>query len=469
MVGQPEVPNYDPIVYQLEVTDPVQGGQGGVANEPLLQLADRTAWLKQQIDGLFNGTLRPSWIAALNGSNFTGSDTCPNVAAGDDSTLMANTDFVQTRWGGLANITLGAANHTLIQSEWGVGILVFTGTLTSNVAVIFPNRTGAWLVYNKTIGSFTLTCKTAAGVGVVVNQSTPNAGVWCDGTDVHWQNTPFVIGGTGVTPGTYVFPTINVDTTGRIASISSGAAVTSFNTRNGAVSLTAADIASALGYTPVGEVKGVLPDSSAIPNVVGFSTGAQVFRTPGAFTFNVPTGVTAVKAKLWGGGGGSGGSLLSGSISGPGAGGGYSEGIISVTPGGTLSGIVGGAGAAGSSTGPTPGGAGGTTTVSSFVATGGGGGQPQAGVGANVSGSAGTGSGGTINFPGTPGSLGFPVGSNSYAGIGGASYQCGMNEPLIGAVAASGKAGVFPGQGATGCINGSNGAAGAAGMVVIEW
>ena len=45
MAGQPEVGTYDPLVYQWESTDPVQGGRGGVANTPLLNLANRTGFL----------------------------------------------------------------------------------------------------------------------------------------------------------------------------------------------------------------------------------------------------------------------------------------------------------------------------------------------------------------------------------------------------------------------------------------
>lgn len=43
---------YEAGVYQLETTDPVVAGPGGISNLQAKQLANRTAWLKQQVDQL---------------------------------------------------------------------------------------------------------------------------------------------------------------------------------------------------------------------------------------------------------------------------------------------------------------------------------------------------------------------------------------------------------------------------------
>lgn len=40
---------WEPGIYQWETTDPVQGGAGGKDNLPTRQLANRTAWLKDQV------------------------------------------------------------------------------------------------------------------------------------------------------------------------------------------------------------------------------------------------------------------------------------------------------------------------------------------------------------------------------------------------------------------------------------
>ncbi|MGE0725175.1 MAG: hypothetical protein AB7O45_12415, partial [Alphaproteobacteria bacterium] len=67
-----------------------------------------------------------------------------------------------------------------------------------------------------------------------------------------------------------------------------------------------------------------------------------VYAAPGSYQVTVPTGVTTISLKLWGGGGG-------GSNTGVGGGGGFVEGDIPVTPGETLTIVVGDGGKVGSS------------------------------------------------------------------------------------------------------------------------
>lgn len=64
MANLSETPNYDSGIYQIETTDPVLGGPTGIANAQAKSLANRTAFLKLQIDQLNSGTLTPSWIAS---------------------------------------------------------------------------------------------------------------------------------------------------------------------------------------------------------------------------------------------------------------------------------------------------------------------------------------------------------------------------------------------------------------------
>lgn len=54
MAYQPEQSEFSP-VYQIEVNDPVLGGLGGIANLPLLQLANRTLYLKDALETLESG------------------------------------------------------------------------------------------------------------------------------------------------------------------------------------------------------------------------------------------------------------------------------------------------------------------------------------------------------------------------------------------------------------------------------
>lgn len=191
MANQPEQPQYDAGVYQLEATDPVDGGVGAVSNKPLLNLADRTAYLKQHVDNLENGTTIPPTVAPLNSPAFTGSPTAPTPALGDNSTKISTTAFVQGTVNGISTISVaGGSNVTLTAVQAGQGTLVFTGALTANIAVIVPNTAAKWEVSNQTTGAFTLTVKTAAGTGILVAQG-KNTLIWCDGTNVNDSKTDF--------------------------------------------------------------------------------------------------------------------------------------------------------------------------------------------------------------------------------------------------------------------------------------
>lgn len=251
MGTQPENPTYDPTVYQWEITDPVQGGINGVANSPLLSLSNRTAYLKQRLDSLINGTLIPPTVAPLNGPAFTGSPTAPNVADGDDSQLIANTHFVQRRDHGVAYVTVTGGTVVLTQPQWGVGIIILTGALTSNATIIFPtNIAGRWVFGNFTTGGFSVTARTlnqTAGAPPPVPPQGYFLHLMSDGTNVWRANNQLTKSGevasadlapTGVTPASYNKATIAIGADGRITQAANG-------------TLTLAEILGALGFTPV--------------------------------------------------------------------------------------------------------------------------------------------------------------------------------------------------------------------------
>ncbi|MBL0492676.1 gp53-like domain-containing protein [Aeromonas veronii] len=66
MANVPEATSFDAGIYQIETTDPVLGGPNGIANAQAKGLANRTAFLKQQIDQLNSGQLKPGWIASTD-------------------------------------------------------------------------------------------------------------------------------------------------------------------------------------------------------------------------------------------------------------------------------------------------------------------------------------------------------------------------------------------------------------------
>jgi hypothetical protein len=186
MSSQPETVTYDASVYQLELTDPVQGGVGGVSNAPLLSLSNRTAYLKKHVDDLESGATIPSTVAPKASPALTGNPTAPTQALGDNDTSIATTAFVRGVVSGrLAKSVAGGSSVTLTEDESGYGILTLSGELTASISVIVPTPTpNRWIVENLTSGAYSLTVKTASGTGVTVKQGT-RVELFSDGTNVY--------------------------------------------------------------------------------------------------------------------------------------------------------------------------------------------------------------------------------------------------------------------------------------------
>ena len=208
-------------------------------------------------------------------------------------------------------------------------------------------------------------------------------------------------------------------------SVALGSSVTLNNT--GVTSIVAGTNISVSGATGAVTVNST---ATGLPGILG-----QVFTASGTFT--IPTGVTAVKATLIGGGGGGGGGHGASYGGSGGYGGGAIKYLTGLTSGATITVTVGGGGSGGSPFGN--GGAGGNSTITSGTQTittvtgGGGGGGSSYGGGAS-----GIGTNGSINNTASPcPSFGFNY------GIGG-------------------------GGGSSGCCPGGGGA-GTAGLIFIEW
>lgn len=88
MANLPESSSFDAGVYQLETTDPVIGGPSGASNAPLKNLANRTRYLKDQVDTLASSK------APLASPDFTGAPTAPTAPQGTNTTQLATTAFV---------------------------------------------------------------------------------------------------------------------------------------------------------------------------------------------------------------------------------------------------------------------------------------------------------------------------------------------------------------------------------------
>ena len=187
---------------------------------------------------------------------------------------------------------------------------------------------------------------------------------------------------------------------------------------------------------------------------------------PGTYSITVPAGATSADVWLWGGGGGGGGvgSTSNGSGSGGGGGGFARKTITGLTPGSTITLIVGAGGAAGLVGGA--GGSGGSSSFGAyFSATGGGGGSANGG---GMSGAGGSGLGGDINVAGGGGVAGLGAGGVGAGGAGGGASMGGQGGGGAPGIAG---AGTSPGGGGggSGSYTTNTGAAGAPGACIIYW
>jgi hypothetical protein len=199
----------------------------------------------------------------------------------------------------------------------------------------------------------------------------------------------------------------------------------------------------------------------------GFAS-MQSFAASGSFV--VPAGVSRVRVRAIGGGGGGGGNTTQGG-GGGGGGGGYAEGVFSVSPGQVIAVTVGQGGAGGANNaGSAAGNSGASGGASSFgamlSAAGGLGGQGALSGGQGDSGPGGGGAGGTLNMTGGAGNAGSNAGGAGFGGFGGAAAGGGG-----GGAASSGlpSAGAVPGGGGAGGGGNYAGAAGARGVVIVEY
>lgn len=116
-----------------------------------------------------------------------------NINTWGDTRLNVAFDLVDMAIAGLATIALTGSNVTLTSVNYADdqsrrAVLVFTGTLTANVAITVPSVEKTYLVVNNTtMGGFTITIKTAAGTGYVLRDGPQH--VYCNATDV-FRATP---------------------------------------------------------------------------------------------------------------------------------------------------------------------------------------------------------------------------------------------------------------------------------------
>lgn len=176
----------------LTMQPPESGGvppQGEDFNGAMNQIA-RIAWW------LLAGGALPFDNAWATNANIVG---YPRGAAVDAADLQGewistadnntnNPDTVGTGWVpgyayGATTVAMAAANTTLTPAQAAKSIIIITGVLTANVQLIFPSWVRTWTIVNNATGNFSVTCKTAAGSGVVAPPQASST-VWGDGTNL---------------------------------------------------------------------------------------------------------------------------------------------------------------------------------------------------------------------------------------------------------------------------------------------
>lgn len=141
-----ESATYEAGIYQFEVTDPLQGGPAGIDNLPHKHLANRTAWLKGQVDTLNTETDAHIGAGGAAHANATTSaagfmSAADKVALGNAATAAALAALAGNFTGVLA--TNGYLRLPLRIADTDRTLIVQWGQATSNIpsstkTVAFP-------------------------------------------------------------------------------------------------------------------------------------------------------------------------------------------------------------------------------------------------------------------------------------------------------------------------------------------
>ena len=83
---------------------------------------------------------------------------------------------------GESTVALTSSNVTLTALNAAKNIIIITGTITSNLSVIFPTWAKNYTIINVTSGSFIITAKTASGSGFALSSGANSA--CCDGVSI---------------------------------------------------------------------------------------------------------------------------------------------------------------------------------------------------------------------------------------------------------------------------------------------
>lgn len=130
------------------------------------------------VSGYPKGAIVPSSV-------YTGQWLNLNEANGTspESPTGASTGWVPINNYGITQITMTAGSIVMSSLQAAKDRIIISGTLTSSVNLIFPAWIKSWVVHNNCTGNFSITCRTAAGSGIVVIPGLVSR-LFCDGVNI---------------------------------------------------------------------------------------------------------------------------------------------------------------------------------------------------------------------------------------------------------------------------------------------
>jgi len=172
--------------------------------------------------------------------------------------------LVEEAIGGFSTQAVTSLDITLTMTD-GVSSVIrnkcieFTGIKTANRTITVPTTSGNWVFYNNTTGSFTLTVKTSAGSGIVLEQGKRTI-CYGDGIDIYVADDKSIAvsrlaDGTDGELITWdssgVATTVAVGTSGHVLTSNGAGAAPTFKTAGGLVLLSTTTISSAVANVSI--------------------------------------------------------------------------------------------------------------------------------------------------------------------------------------------------------------------------
>lgn len=157
-------------------------------NGTVSQIANGTVALTANLTNYVEAT--GAGAVSANTTAFTAGRTPLYAIVAGASTITSYIDYrvYEVPAGWLSKSVAAGGTITLTQAESVCTLFEFSGVLPNNTTVIFPARGAKMQIDNITTGAFTLTVKTAAGLGVVVPQG-KTMNLYCNNTDIEESNS----------------------------------------------------------------------------------------------------------------------------------------------------------------------------------------------------------------------------------------------------------------------------------------